>query len=68
MAIRSNQRGEEVAAAIKAVLDKDGGPTRKAPISAHRMLDALMATEDDPKRGAPEWAHDVLDFIWDLLF
>ncbi len=63
--------GEEVVAAIKQVLDRNKIATdssRKAPIHAHKILDALMATERDPNRGAPGWAHAALDFIWDLLF
>jgi len=50
------------------VIDKHGGVTKKAPISAHRMLDGLMATNDTPNREAPGWAHALLDFVWDLLF
>jgi hypothetical protein len=60
--------GAEVAAAIKLVFEKNKRVTaRKAPIQAHRALDALMAADTNPNRSAPQWAHDILDWLWDLL-
>ena len=71
MPSEKNRIGEEIASAIKQVLQKNGvalDGSRKAPIRAHKLLDAAMATDRDPERGAPGWAHAVLDFVWDLLF